>query len=840
MSEPTQDKIDFGEIDAIIGKAGRGPNATIPILQAVQVKYNYLPLEVLEYVCRSTNITPAQLSGVSTFYMFFRHRPAGKHRMCVCHGTACHVKGSPLIQEAIERHFKLEAGQDTDADRMFTVEKVACVGCCTLAPVVVVDDTTYGHLVPNQVAEMVGDFLASVGKKGGGAPPEVRLTTGERPDVEVRIGIGSCCIASGSMKVREALEVALKDQNVSAVIKPVGCVGMCYRTPLVEFVWPDANGETNRTESALAKVSLLATPGKPYKSDDGRTVVYAKVTPEEVDRIVQRHFKPAGIRRRIARVFSAALNNFLTDEVWESVEKYRLDVREGQVNEFLGKQVRLATEHSGALDPLDLDTYIAEGGFSALKKAVLESKPEDVIDTVKRAGLRGRGGAGFSTGTKWGICRGHAGDVKYMVCNGDEGDPGAFMDRMILESYPYRVLEGMAIAAYCIGAHEGILYIRSEYPLAVKRIREAIRRLEDRGLLGEKMMDGRWPLKLSVREGAGAFVCGEETALIASIEGSRGMPRFRPPYPAEKGLWDKPTCVNNVETLALVPWIVRRGAEAFAAYGTEKSKGTKVFALTGKVQRGGLIEVPMGITIREIVQEIGGGVGEGRKFKAVQIGGPSGGCIPESMADTPVDYEKLTAAGAIMGSGGLVVLDDADCMVDIARYFLKFTQDQSCGKCTFCRIGTRRLLDMLERLCAGKGVSGDIERLEELSLEVKKGSLCQLGGTAPNPVLTTIKYFRDEYEAHIDGRCPAGKCVALIKYVVTDDCIGCTKCAQDCPVSAIPFKPYEKHEIDDTKCTRCDICRKSCPVDAIKVVDKNASSPDGVPQGKTAAARTAG
>lgn len=821
MTGNHDEKIDLGGIDAIVAEHGRSADAVIPILQAIQNKHHWLPPEALRRVCEKTSITPAQLAGVATFYMFFRHKPAGKHRMCVCHGTACHVKGSPQIQEAIERVLKIEAGQDTDADREFTVEKVACVGCCTLAPVVVIDSSTYGHLTPAQIGEMIGDFRATAGNATAWSDRPALTSPGARPVAEVRVGIGSCCIAGGSMKVREALESHLRDYGVAVNIRPVGCVGMCHRTPLVEIVYGDT-AETAMAASALARVHVEGDTTVQVGGDGKvRSVVYAKVSPEEVDRIVRRHFRAPSLLKRIRSRFESAMDGLLTPD-GSSMGRHELDVRDRNVTDFLGKQVHLATEACGSIDPLDLEAYLAEGGFGALRRVVTEVGAAAATEMVKKAGLRGRGGAGFPTGVKWEIARASAGDVKYMICNGDEGDPGAFMDRMILESYPYRVLEGMAIAAFCIGAHEGVLYIRAEYPLAVKRIREAIARLEGMKLLGPEMLDGRWPLKLTVKEGAGAFVCGEETALIASVEGQRGMPRYRPPYPAEKGLWGKPTCVNNVETLALVSWIMRNGAEAFAAYGTAKSKGTKVFALTGKVQRGGLIEVPMGITIRQIVHEIGGGVGEGRKFKAVQIGGPSGGCIPESLADTPVDYDALNAIGAIMGSGGLVVMDDSDCMVDIARYFLRFTQDQSCGKCTFCRIGTARMLEILDRLCTGRGKTEDIGELEELCLQVKRGSLCQLGGTAPNPVLTTLKYFRDEYEAHVKGRCPAGKCQALVKYVVTDDCIGCTRCAQDCPVKAIPFTPYRKHEIDAKLCTRCDICRKSCPVDSIKIVDNNA------------------
>jgi NADH-quinone oxidoreductase subunit F len=434
---------------------------------------------------------------------------------------------------------------------------------------------------------------------------------------------------------------------------------------------------------------------------------------------------------------------------------------------------------------------------------------DEVIAAITASGLRGRGGAGFPTGRKWATAQAQPSSPKYVICNGDEGDPGAFMDRLVLEADPHRVLEGLAIAAYAVGASEGFVYVRAEYPLAVKSVRAAIEQAEARSLL-----DG---FHLEVREGAGAFVCGEETALIQSLEGRRGMPKLRPPYPVERGFRGQPTLINNVETLACVPWILRHGAEAFASLGTANSKGTKVFALAGKINRGGLIEVPMGVTIREIVEQIGGGIKNGRRFKAVQLGGPSGGCIPERLADTPVDYDAIPKTGAIMGSGGLVVLDDRDCMVEIARYFLEFTQAESCGKCTFCRIGTKRMLEILERICAGKGRPEDLETLETLCAYVSRGSLCGLGQTAPNPVATTLKYFRDEYEAHVQGRCPAGKCKALIKYSITDDCIGCTICAQHCPTEAIAMKPYEKHEIDLEKCVRCGTCKAVCPAKAVRI-----------------------
>jgi NADH-quinone oxidoreductase subunit F len=541
------------------------------------------------------------------------------------------------------------------------------------------------------------------------------------------------------------------------------------------------------------------------------------VTPEAAREIAARHAAPEGALRRALFTLRRAAARLADDAAWTTPEEMPAGAAPAEACSFLAKQKHIVLEGCGEMDPLDIEEYAARGGFAALKTALTALTPEQVVRTVELSGLRGRGGAGFPTGVKWSAVRRQPGAEKYVVMNGDEGDPGAFMDRMLLESYPYRVLEGIAIAAYACGAREGVLYIRAEYPLAVQRVNEALRRAEARGVLGERILGGAFGLRLRVMEGAGAFVCGEETALLASIEGRRGMPSFRPPYPFERGLWGKPTNINNVETYAAVPWILRHGADAFAAVGSVSCAGTKVFALAGQVRRGGLIEVPMGLTLREIVEEIGGGAPEGRRFKAVQIGGPSGGCVPAALAHTRVDYEELLQTGAIMGSGGLVVLDDSTCMVDIARFFLRFTQAESCGRCTFCRLGTKRMLEVLDRLCNGEGTAADLPQLEELAHQVRRTSLCGLGRTAPNPVLSTLRHFREEYEAHVAGRCPARKCRALIRYSVTERCIGCTRCAQFCPSDAIAARPYERHEIDAAKCVRCGACRAACPSNAIEV-----------------------
>jgi NADH-quinone oxidoreductase subunit F len=782
-------KLDLTFVDRAVEKIGTGEEKVLELLQAVQGQFGYLPEKALERVCDLTQITPASITGVSTFYNQFRHRPVGRHIINVCIGTACHVKGADRVYDAFLRHLRIPKGDDTDSKKLFTVEKIACLGCCTLAPAVQIDKVTYGHLTPDTIPTVISDFL-----RYEQARASRQLMSKKHPETEskslgeIRLGLGSCCIARGSDKVRQALEETLAQTGIRLVIKRVGCVGMCHQTPLVEVVLPDS-----------------------------KSFLYAGVQPEDAKAIVLRHFKPKQMGWKLKNTVSTMLDRILTDKTSEPVTRHSIDVRDKPVADFLNKQMHIATDLCGDIDPADIDEYIHNDGFKSLKKCVSQMSPDEIISEIEISGLRGRGGAGFPTYRKWFAVKNYQSDKKYVVCNGDEGDPGAFMDRMLMESYPYRIIEGMAIAAYTVGANEGYFYIRAEYPLAMERVSKAIELCEQHGFLGNNILGTDFSLHLKIVAGAGAFVCGEETALMASIEGRRGMPRLRPPFPAESGLWSKPTLINNVETYGAVSWIIRNGSGTYAKYGTASSKGTKVFALAGKIERVGLIEVPMGITMQQIVQDIGGGIADQLRLKAVQVGGPSGGCVPASLAHIPVDFEALRGVGAMMGSGGLVVLDETDCMVDIARYFLEFTQNQSCGKCTFCRIGTRRMLDILERLCGGEGKKTDIEELEKLAQMIQKTSLCGLGKTAPNPVLSTIKYFRDEYEAHIEKRCPVGKCMALITYSVTDDCIGCSLCAQHCPVDAIEMKPYEKHEIDSDKCIRCGTCKNVCPVEAIKV-----------------------
>lgn len=580
--------------------------------------------------------------------------------------------------------------------------------------------------------------------------------------MKIVVGEGSCGIAAGAAKVYSAIEKLIG--LTGSTLTVTGCIGMCFLEPIVDIY------DGGELKKRLVKV----------RPEDAKNII-AYVNGDE---------------------------NAVNDIEISDDDKL-----------FLEKQTRIALRHCGIINPEIIDEYTAFDGYRALEKVLKTMTPEDVIEEIKVSGLAGRGGAGFPTWFKWNAARQSPGETKYLICNADEGDPGAFMDRAVIESDPHNLIEGMLIGAYAIGAKEAVVYVRAEYPLAIERLKEAIKQAEEKGFLGENIMGTGFSCKMRIKAGAGAFVCGEETALIESLQGERGMPRLKPPFPAQSGYWYKPSNINNVETFANVSWIILNGGEAFAAMGTDGSKGTKVFALTGKIKRGGLVEIPMGKTLRDVIFDIGGGIKNGKKFKAVQMGGPSGGCIPVELLDTVIDYKALGATGAIMGSGGMVVMDETTCMVSMAQFFLDFTAKESCGKCIHCRIGTKRMLEILNRIVKGEGREGDIELLEELCYSIKDGALCGLGQTAPNPVLTTIKYFRNEYEAHInDKKCPAKSCPDLLKYTIdADKCRGCTLCAKKCPANAISGEVKSAHKIDRDKCIKCGSCVSVCRFGAVNV-----------------------
>jgi len=761
----THDPPDLEALERELERLWAGSdNDLTGLMQLVQAHFRYLPETALRRLAARLDVPMAQVLGVASFYDRLHLAPRGRRTLQVCTGTACHVRGAHRITDAVARHLRVTPGE-TSADGEFTLETVACVGCCSLAPVLQSSGETWGRLDPVRVIDLV-EALRGLEPSGARAEPLLARGDGAR---RIRVGLGSCGLAAGGRKVWEAIVESLRSLRLEARLTPTGCEGLCYREVLVELDAPGA-----------------------------RPCLYGNVTPERVPELLHTHF-----------IAGRALSDLLVTR--------RCDpAAEGG---FLASQRRVVLRNAGLVDPSSLEEYASRGGFDALRCALGTLGPHGTLREVEHSGLRGRGGAGFLTGTKWRRAREASGTPKVVVCNADEGDPGAFMDRNLLESDPFSVLEGMVIAAFAVGASEGVIYVRDEYPLALERARHAVDRCRAHGWLGRSVGGSSFGFDIAVRRGAGAFVCGEETALIAALEGHRGTPRPRPPYPVEQGLHGRPTLINNVETFANVPWIVSHGAEAFLAVGTESSAGTKVFSLAGDVRRGGMVEVPMGTTLRAILYDIGGGSRPGHTLKAVQVGGPSGGCLPASLFDMPIDYDSLRATGAIMGSGGLVGMDEGTCMVDVAHYFLAFMQRESCGRCAPCRVGTRRMLEIVDRIRAGRGRTGDLEALESLGRHIHGLSVCGLGRSAPNPVLTTLRYFRDEWQGHLEGRCPAGKCRDLTIFEIDPwRCEGCTTCLSQCATIAIHrFGEGVPLAIDPETCVRCGGCFEVCRYGAVRV-----------------------
>lgn len=822
------------KVNQIVARRGGKVANLVGILQDVQGEYRYLPEEVMSYVATALDIPASMVFGVATFYTQFTMTPRGRYVIKVCDGTACHVRGSEELNFVVQEATGLpqDGSQSTTTDLKFTVERVACVGACGLAPVIMVDDKeVFGNVTPEEARQMVERLTAEddgsavkhkvdISEKVGDVlvkAPATKIRSREDLEkmvtafkeaveaqkVRIMVCMSTACVASGAREVYAAFRTALDAKGLRAELKVMdkecgcGCGASADEGEATEQRFsPAGPGEAGLIKAGCFGYCQLA----PHIVIDPGNVVYSKVTPEDIPEIISETIEGGRIIDRLLYKDDAGKDCTTVEEI-----------------PFYASQQKVALTTCGKLDCEDIREYMAFDGYTALAKAIFEMTPEEVINEISTSGLRGRGGGGFPTGIKWTACREATGSLKYIVCNADEGDPGAFMDRSLLEGDPHRVLEGILLAAYAVGAEEAYIYARAEYPLAVMRLHHLLEQAKDFGLLGKNIMGSDFSLEVKIKEGAGAFVCGEETALLASIEGQRGMPRPRPPFPATSGLWGKPTIINNVETLAIVPYIIKNGAANFRKLGTEKSPGTKTFALAGQVARTGLVEVPLGTTLREIVFDIGGGMRRDFPYKSVQIGGPSGGCLTMEHLDMPLDYERLREAGAMVGSGGLVVMDGGTCMVEIARYFMGFIQDESCGKCVPCREGTKKMLEILKRITGGRTKPGDLELLEELAGVVAAGSLCGLGKTAANPVLSTLRYFRDEYRAHIeDKKCPAGVCQALLDYIILPEpCTGCGACIKVCPVDAIQGERKQPHTIDVEVCTRCGACVEKCKFEAI-------------------------
>lgn len=740
----------------------------LPELIALQRREGYLPDAALQELGERLHVPLNHIYSVATFYQAFRFTPGGKHQLKVCIGAACYVKGAETLYQAFADHLKIPPGADTSPDGLFTLSKVACLGCCMLAVAVQIDRHIFGHVTPDIIPALLRDFLRMANEEDEAQEHQGTSSAG---GAEIRVCRCSSCRAAGSGRVYRELAREGAANGFEFTVKEVGCHGMSYRAPLVTIALPDAVWH------------------------------YDQVREHEVKAILANHFIPGKLLRKLSWKSKVALETFYRRKQCACAETGIED----------SAHPRLITRNSGITHPESLTEYRANGGFAAFEKATT-MQPDEIVACLANAKLRGRGGGGYPTGEKWSQALTAPGPVKVVVCNADEGDPGAFMDRMLLESYPYRVLEGILIAALTIRASCAIIYIREEYTQAVAVLEKVIARLKESDILSA-LPPG---FELTLFRGAGAFVCGEETALLESLQGNRGIPRKRPPFPVTNGLNGVPTLMNNVETFACIPVILADNGAAFNAVGTELSHGTKAFALAGKVRQGGLIEVPIGISISDIVERFGNGAEEGQTLKAVMIGGPSGGCIPRKRFDLPVDYESLRQNGAMMGSGGLVVLDERDCMVDLSLYFLRFLRDESCGKCVMCREGVGRLCGLVESLTKNESKDAKLlDNIESLARHIQQGALCALGRTAPNMVLSALHEFRHEFEAHLDNDCPAGKCTELTNFQVSGDCIGCTRCAQVCAADAIVCEPLERAEIISEKCVKCGVCRTVCPRQAI-------------------------